>query len=107
DLLRDVTEARGDARGLLGLDFDEEMRGITAFYENALKEAAGNAALLATLEAQEAAERQQARREYWDAIMTLTKARGEALLEREAAIARQTAELSGDRAAIARQETAS
>lgn len=102
DLVRAAAEARGDTRGLLGIDYAAELKGIDDFYEAARVESAHNADLMALLAQEEAAERLQAHQRYWDAVIALAADRGEALAERERIIARQTAEAAGDRAALAR-----
>lgn len=106
DLVRAITEARGDERGLLGIDFDDELRDMADFYAKARREAVGNAALLAALDAQENAERTQARQRYWDAILAQSAEMGDALVERERDIAKQQAEAAGDRVQLARLSTA-
>lgn len=106
DLVRAITEARGDERGLLGIDFDDELRDMADFYAKARREAVGNAALLAALDAQENAERTQARQRYWDAILAQSAELGDALVERERDIAKQQAEAAGDRVQLARLSTA-
>lgn len=98
ELVRAAAEARGDERALLGIDLTRELAEIDDFYAEVRRQAAGNAELLTVIEQQEGQARIQAHRRYFDAVMALVADRGEALLDREEAIARQRAELAEDEA---------
>ena len=98
-LLREALTARGDTVGLAGLDFDDAIRDLETFYDDAREQAAGNASLLAAIEAQEGATRLAAWERYWREVTNLANERSQALLEREEAIARGRADLNEDAAA--------